>query len=221
MKSALIIGASGGIGAAVADQLEADRVDVTRLSRSVDGFDVSNPATVARCLDRLDGPFDLIFISIGILAPLTGRPEKSLSALKHDDMARVFQVNTIGPALVLSHAARLIPKDRRAVVATLSARVGSIGDNQIGGWYSYRASKAALNQIVHGAAIELGRSHKESLCVALHPGTVATPFTAEYAGRHKTVPPQEAAENLLRVIKALKPEHTGGFYDYAAKEIPW
>ena len=107
------------------------------------------------------------------------------------------------------------------MVAVLSARVGSIGDNRIGGWHSYRASKAALNQIVHGAAIELGRSHKQSICVALHPGTVGTPFTAEYAGRHKTVPAKEAAANLIDVVNDLRVEQSGGFYDYAGQEINW
>lgn len=218
---ALVIGASGGIGSAVYDALEADRWNVTGLSRSVDGFDVGNEASVQRGLDRLEGVFDLVFIGVGILAPLWGKPEKTITALKHDDMARVFQVNTIGPALILARLSRLLPKDRRAVVATLSARVGSIGDNQIGGWYSYRASKAALNQIVHGAAIELGRSHKQSICVALHPGTVETPFTANYAGRHKTVPADQAARNLLGVIERLTTEQSGGFYDYAGQEIVW
>ena len=136
-------------------------------------------------------------------------------------MAHVFAVNAIGPALILRHVSRLMPKDKRSVVAVLSARVGSIGDNQIGGWYSYRASKAALNQIVHGAAIELGRSHKQSICVALHPGTVETPFTKDYAGRHKTVSAQEAALNLLDVIADLTPGQSGGFYDYAGQEIVW
>ena len=103
----------------------------------------------------------------------------------------------------------------------LSARVGSIGDNRIGGWYSYRASKAALNQIVHGAAIEVGRSHKDSIVVALHPGTVQTAFTAEYAGRHKTVTAQEAAGNLLGVTGGLTVEQSGGFFDYAGAVVPW
>lgn len=218
---ALVIGASGGIGAAVSAKLTADRWDVTELSRSVDGFDVGNAASVERCMAAQSGPYDLIFVALGILAPLWGAPEKTLSAIKPEDMARVFAVNTIGPALILRHAARLLPKDGRGVIAALSARVGSIGDNKIGGWYSYRASKAALNQIVHGAAIELARSHKQSICVALHPGTVATEFTRDYAGRHKTVTPQEAAENLLGVIARLSPEQTGGFYDYAGKEIVW
>ncbi|MFG5381273.1 SDR family NAD(P)-dependent oxidoreductase [Yoonia sp. R2-816] len=218
---ALIIGASGGIGGAVTRHLEGQKWEVATLSRSEDGFDVGRADTVERCMTQMEGPFDLIFIAVGILAPLWGAPEKALTALKADDMARVFAVNTIGPALILRHAARLLPKDGRGVVATLSARVGSIGDNQIGGWYSYRASKAALNQIIHGAAIELGRSHRQSICVALHPGTVETPFTAKYADRHKTVPAEDAAANLLRVIKRLTPEQSGGFFDYAGKEIPW
>ena len=218
---ALVIGASGGIGSAVFARLKADGWDVTGLSRSVDGFDVGNAGSVARCMEMQTGTFDLIFVAIGILAPLWGAPEKALSAIKPEDMARVFAVNTIGPALILRHAARLLPKDRRSVVATLSARVGSIGDNKIGGWHSYRASKAALNQIVHGAAIELGRSHKQSICVSLHPGTVETSFTENYAGRHKTVPADEAASNLLGVIAKLTPAQSGGFYDYAGTEIVW
>ena len=113
-------------------------------------------------------------------------------------MADVFAVNAIGPALILKEVPKLLTKD--GVCAVLSARVGSIGDNQIGGWYSYRASKAALNQIVHGAAIEIGRSHKNAKVVALHPGTVETPFTANYAARHKTIPAEEAAANLFRSV---------------------
>lgn len=218
---ALVIGASGGIGSEFARQLETAGWDVTRLSRRIDGLDITDPASVERHLSAIEGPFALIFVAVGILAPLGGSPEKSLTAISAGDMAQVMAVNAIGPALVLSHASRLLAKDRRGVVAVLSARVGSIGDNRIGGWHSYRASKAALNQIVHGAAIELGRSHKESVCVALHPGTVETPFTAEYAGRHKTVPAQEAAVNLLSVLDGLSPEHSGGFYDYAGQEIQW
>jgi NAD(P)-dependent dehydrogenase (short-subunit alcohol dehydrogenase family) len=218
---ALIIGASGGIGGAVTARLRDQGWQVATLSRSADGFDVGKPASVDKLLDQIAGPFDLIFIALGILAPPQGGPEKALSAIRSNDMARVFAVNTIGPALILRHAARQLPKDRRAVVATLSARVGSIGDNQIGGWHSYRASKAALNPIIHGAAIELGRSHKNSICVALHPGTVETPFTVNYAGRHKTVPATQAAANLLNVISNLTPKQTGGFYDYAGQEVVW
>lgn len=220
-RRALVIGASGGIGAAVSNALLVRGWDVVGLSRSNDDFDVTDPDAVAEGLGSLKGVFDLVFVAVGVLAANGGAPEKSLSAIEADQMRQVFAVNTIGPALILRHAADLLPRERRGVIATLSARVGSIGDNRIGGWYSYRASKAALNQIVHGAAIELARSHKQSICVALHPGTVETPFTAKYAGRHKTVPADEAAANLLAVLDGLTPDQTGGFYDYAGKEIVW
>lgn len=221
MTHALIIGASGGIGQAVAATLQGEGAQIVTLSRRADGLDVTDPASVDRHLSAITGPFDLIVIAVGILAPLGGAPEKSLDAIAAGDMAQVMAVNAIGPALILRHAARLLPRDRRAVVGVLSARVGSIGDNGIGGWHSYRASKAALNQIVHGAAIELGRSHKQSVVAALHPGTVATPFTANYAGRHKTVSADDAARNLLSVMENLTTADSGGFFDYTGKPVPW
>jgi len=217
MKNALIIGASGGIGRAICGTLEADGVVVTRLSRSSDGLDVTNPASVERVLGAVAGPFDMIFVAIGVL----GTPEKALSGVTSEEMAHLFAVNTIGPALIMRHLSRLLSKDRRGVFAVLSARVGSIGDNHIGGWYSYRASKAALNQIVHGAAIELGRSHKQSIVVALHPGTVETEFTAAFQGRHKTVPAAQAAQNLVNVMHNLEASDTGGFFAYDGSVVPW
>jgi NAD(P)-dependent dehydrogenase (short-subunit alcohol dehydrogenase family) len=135
-------------------------------------------------------------------------------------MAKVFAANAIGPALVLKHAQRLIPRDRACRIAVLTARVGSIGDNAMGGWYSYRAAKAAANQIVHTAAIEIGRKRREAVVVALHPGTVATPFTSGYPA-HKKVEADVAAENLLRVMDGLNPADTGGFFDWAGKRVPW
>lgn len=212
MERSLIIGATGGIGAALA---AAAAGDVVGVSRCVDGLDLTDGASVGRVLGRVDGVFDRIVIATGAL----GVPEKSLAAMDADAMAKVFAVNTIGPAMVLREVPRLLAPAGR--VAVLSARVGSIGDNRIGGWHSYRASKAAMNQIVRGAAIELARTHKGSVCVALHPGTVATPFTAKYAGRHRTVSADEAAANLWRVIKALSPDQTGGFFDYAGEVVPW
>ena len=220
MESALVIGATGGIGSAVVEILESQGVTVTGISRA-DGFDVTQPESVEQVLGAIISKYDLIFVAIGILAGQGNAPEKSLAAVNAEAMHEVFAVNTIGPALILRHAARLLNKDKRGVVAVLSARVGSIGDNRIGGWHSYRASKAALNQIVHGAAIELGRSHKNSVCVALHPGTVETPFTADYVGRHKTVSAKDAATNLIDVLKDLGVEDSGGFYDYVGQKIDW
>lgn len=221
MENALVIGASGGIGRALCERLKARGSAVTALSRSGTGFDLRNPETVEAALADLNGPFDLVFVASGALEIDGAEPEKTVRAIDAEAMMAQFAVNAVGPALVLRHAARLLPRDRRAVFAVLSARVGSIGDNRLGGWISYRAAKAAVNQIVHTGAIELSRTHRQSLCVALHPGTVATEFTKKYLGRHPAVPPQEAAENLLRVIDGLQPEHTGGFYDWAGKEIVW
>jgi NAD(P)-dependent dehydrogenase (short-subunit alcohol dehydrogenase family) len=121
---------------------------------------------------------------------------------------------------VLKHALRLLPRDRRSVFAVLSARVGSIGDNRTGGWYGYRAAKAALNQLMHGAAVEVARTHPHAVVASLHPGTVATEFTAGYPD-HDKVTPDAAAANLLHVIDTLVPAQSGGFWDYAGREIPW
>lgn len=214
---ALVIGASGGIGQAVTQALRYSGDEVVTLSRSAEGLDVTDAGSVDAVLGGVSGPFDVIFVAVGVL----GTPEKSLDAIDAGAMAEVMAVNAIGPALILRHLPRLLPRSGRSVCAVLSARVGSIGDNRIGGWYSYRASKAALNQIVHGAAIEVGRSHKDSIVVALHPGTVQTAFTAEYAGRHKTVTAQEAAGNLLGVTGGLTVEQSGGFFDYAGAVVPW
>ncbi len=220
MKSALIIGATGGIGQAISAALRDKGVAVTGLSRA-DGLDVTDPAAVDQVLAAVSGPYDLIFVAIGILALPGDAPEKTLGAVTAAAMAGVFAVNAVGPALILRHAARLLRRDGRGVVAVLSARVGSIGDNKMGGWYAYRASKAALNQIVHGAAIELGRSHRQSVVVALHPGTVATSFTASYAGKHPTVTPDVSAGHLLSVLNGLTPADTGGFFDWAGDTVPW
>jgi NAD(P)-dependent dehydrogenase (short-subunit alcohol dehydrogenase family) len=196
-------------------------VQVTGLSRSADGFDITDEASVEAHLSALEGPFDGLIVATGALEIGGAGPEKSIRAVTAQAMADQFAVNAIGPALVLRHAARLLPREGRSVCAVLTARVGSIGDNRIGGWTSYRAAKAAANQIVHTTAIELGRTHPELICVALHPGTVQTPFTAKYLGRHPAVPASEAAENLLRVMEGLNVAQTGGFYDWAGTEVQW
>lgn len=221
MENALIIGASGGIGRAVSAALEARGVAVTRLSRSSDGLDVTDEASVAAALGALTGPFDLILVATGALEIGGAAPEKALRQVSAQAMLDQFALNCMGPSLVLKHSVRLLPREGRAVFAALSARVGSIGDNGFGGWYSYRTAKAALNQMIHTGAIELGRSHRAAICVALHPGTVETDFTRKYLGRHPAVPASEAAENLLRVIQGLRPEDSGGFFDWQGKPVPW
>lgn len=221
MKRSLIIGASGGIGAAFAQAATVRGDEVIRLSRSRHGFDLLDEVSVRSHLTALIGTFDTVVIATGALEIAGAQPEKSIRAISQKAMMDQFTLNAVGPALVLAHAADLLPKDRRGVFAVLSARVGSIGDNRLGGWVSYRSAKAAVNQIVHTAAIELARSHPQSICVALHPGTVATPFTEKYLGRHRGVAPDEAAENLLQVMDGLQPGDSGGFFDWAGKSVPW
>jgi NAD(P)-dependent dehydrogenase (short-subunit alcohol dehydrogenase family) len=218
---ALVIGSSGGIGAALCAALTTQGWQVTGLSRRDHGLDVTDEASVEAAMGALQAPFQRIIIATGALEIGPHTPEKALRHVTADGMAAQFALNAIGPALVLKHALRLLPRDEPAVIAALSARVGSIGDNRAGGWHSYRAAKAALNQIIRGTSIELARSHKQTVCVALHPGTVQTKFTEKYLGRHPAVPAPEAAENLLRVIVGLTPAQTGHFFDWSGTEVPW
>ena len=221
MKQALVIGASGGIGGALCTELASQGWQVMGLSRSIDGLDVTDEASIAQHLGALKGPFQRIIIATGALEIDGHAPEKALKHLSAEGMALQFALNTIGPALVMKHAVALLPRDAPCVVAALSARVGSIEDNRAGGWHSYRAAKAALNQVIRGAAIELGRSHKHAVCVALHPGTVATSFTEKYLGRHPAVSAPEAAANLIQVMDGLRPADSGQFFDWAGKRVAW
>ena len=222
---AVVIGASGGIGGAVCADLRARGAEVVALSRSGDGLDVTDEASVARVLGAVSGEVDLVFVASGALdLDLQGArvgPEKALRALNAQAMAASFAVNAMGPALVLKHSLRLMPRGRRAVFACLSARVGSIGDNRLGGWYSYRAAKAALNQMVRTASVEVARTHPQAVLCALHPGTVVTDLTAPHAGGHPTVTPAVAAGHLLGVIDGLSPAESGGFFDWSGAVVPW
>ncbi|MDA8746900.1 SDR family NAD(P)-dependent oxidoreductase [Litoreibacter sp.] len=218
MKRHLIIGASGGIGSAVAEALQGE---VTCLSRSGDGLDITDEDSIKAAFAQLSGTYDTVLVATGALSIDGYAPEKTIKTLTPEVLLGQFRTNAIGPALILKHALPFLPRDRRAVFAALSARVGSIGDNKMGGWHSYRTAKAALNQLIHGAAIELRRTHKHAICICLHPGTVETAFTAKYAAHHKTVPAQDAARNLIAVMDSLTVESTGGFFDYSGTEIPW
>lgn len=217
---ALILGTTGGIGAALTAELGKTH-EIIGLSRSEDGFDLTNPVEVDRGLESLEGTFERVIVATGALEIAGAAPEKSLRDVTSQALLDQYLLNAVGPALVLRHAHRLLPKGEPSVFAVLSARVGSIGDNRLGGWYSYRAAKAAVNQLVHTAAIELGRSHRHTAVVSLHPGTVATAFTEKYLGRHPAVPPSEAARNLVAVMDGLGPQQTGGFFDWSGAEVAW
>jgi len=220
MKRALVVGASGGIGGALVQGLQRNGHHVTTLSRSIDNFDITDEACIIEALGRVRGPFETIIVATGALEIGPYGPEKHLKALCPEALAAQFTLNAVGPALVLKHSLQHIPSDRRAVFAALSARVGSIGDIRLGGWYSYRASKAALNQLIHTAAIEVARCHKQAICVTLHPGTVATRFTEKYSD-HARVSARQAASNLLAVIENLSPSETGKFFDWSGAEVAW
>lgn len=217
---ALVVGASGGIGSALESALR-ERGEVVGLSRSGDGLEVTDEASVARVIGALEGPFDLVIVATGALVLGGVGPEKSLRAVTAGGLAAQFAVNAIGPALVMKHALRLLPRDRVARLAVLSARVGSIGDNALGGWYGYRAAKAALNQLVRTASVEAKRTHPLSVFVSLHPGTVETGLAPALRAGHPSVSPEAAAGNLLRVVESLGPDQSGGFYDWKGEMVPW
>ena len=226
--TAVVIGSSGGIGASMVKALEQSGAiaEVMAFSRSsepaIDLLDEQSIAEAAQAVKAKQTDLRLVFDATGILHGSGFAPEKSLSAITPEHMAHAFAINAIGPALVMKHFLPLLPRQGRSVFATLSAKVGSIGDNALGGWYSYRASKAALNQLVHTAAIELARRKPEAICVALHPGTVDTGLSADFAKAGLNVrQPAEAAAQLTSVLDRLTNEQTGGFYDYRGNELPW
>jgi NAD(P)-dependent dehydrogenase (short-subunit alcohol dehydrogenase family) len=224
---ALVIGASGGIGNAISDVLQGDPrcAGVFRLSRrDTPGFDLPDEASVASAAARIAAEtdsLDFIFNATGALTIDGVGPEKALRAIDPEAMLRQFRLNAVGPALLFKHFSPLLPRDRRSLFASLSARVGSIGDNNLGGWISYRAAKAAQNQIVRTAAIEIARTRPLAVIATLHPGTVDTALSAGFRGNHAAVSPAEAAADLLSVMDALPPEKTGGFFAYDGAVIEW
>jgi NAD(P)-dependent dehydrogenase (short-subunit alcohol dehydrogenase family) len=237
---AVVVGANGGIGRALIAALRqgAKYGHVAGLSRrrpsdltddahqtwiEADILEAQSLVAAARRVEGLGTPTRVIVATGALHGPGFG-PEKSLRALNADILAQVFEINAIGPALVARQFLPLLPRDRASVFAALSARVGSIADNATGGWYGYRAAKAALNMIIHTAAIEHARSHPFGVCVAIHPGTVATPLSRPFTGQTppaRLFTPRIAAGHILDVLDGLGPEATGGFYAWDGAAIPW
>lgn len=224
---AVVVGGSGGVGAALVAALRNcpaydEVLALGRRSRpALDLLDEASIAAAAAAV-RARGVPTLVFDATGFLHGAGMQPEKSWRELDPAHLAHAFAINAIGPALLMKHFLPLLPRDRRAVFATLSARVGSIGDNRLGGWYAYRASKAALNQLVRTAAVELRRSRPQAICVALHPGTVDTGLSAPFAKSGLQLqPPAEAAVRLLAVIERLGPGDSGEFFDHRGEPVPW
>ncbi len=225
---AAIIGATGGIGHALGELISRDpRCGLlARLSRqsepAIDFNDEDSLVRAARHFNDQNIQFDALIIATGVLtAPDGTPPEKAFRDLKAETLQQILAVNTVGPALALKHFLPLLPRKNRCLVATLSARVGSIGDNDLGGWISYRTSKAALNQITRTAAIEQKRRNPESVCVALHPGTIETDLSRPLARGKFTHSPEACARNLISVLDTLPADQTGRFFDYAGSEVEW
>jgi len=235
-RTAAVFGSSGGIGLALCEALaQAGCETVYAGSRQGTAptrgpfkpftFDLKDEGTIAdaSAMIKADPP-EWVVIASGVLTLADGTgPERTYKRLDPAAMAEVFAINTIGPALVAKHILPLMPRDRRFVVAALSARVGSISDNGLGGWHSYRASKAALNMLIRNFALEMGRTHKHGVIVGLHPGTVdsrlSQPFQSNLPDGQLTAP-DVAAANLLGVLSALGPEQSGRVFDYKGDEIP-
>jgi len=222
---ALVIGASGALGAAFGDLLQADPrcAGVWRLGRQtavrVDFADEASLAEAAAAL-RQEAPFHLVMVATGVLHLPGVQPEKRLADLSFGAMEEVFRINTFGPALVMRHFAPLLDR-QRSVMAVLSAKVGSLGDNRLGGWYSYRASKAALNMMVKTASIEMRRTHPGAVLVALHPGTVKSALSRPFRGDEIGRQPLEAAAAMLETLDGLRAEDSGTFVAYDGAMLPW
>ena len=214
-RRAVVLGAHGGIGAAMVALLRARGDAVVALARDgTPAIDLTDEASLANAAQVCGNGLDLVLDATGFLHGAGFMPEKSFRQIDPAHMALSFAINATGPALLMKHFLPRLARGRRAVFATLSARVGSITDNQLGGWMSYRAAKAALNMLVRCAAIELARTNPTALCVALHPGTVATNLSAPFgkAGLD-VVTPETATARLLTVIDALTPAESGHLVD--------
>jgi len=223
---AIVLGATGAIGGAFEKALlrMPACAGVIGLGRQTDpAFDLEDEASIAACARAVApaGPFDLIVDATGALHIDGVAPEKRLQDLNADRLSRAFTINAIGPALLMKHFTPLLPAKSRCMFATLSARVGSIADNRKGGWYGYRASKAARNMLLRTAAVEACRQRPEAVFVALQPGTVRSRLSAPFAAGADAMDPDVSAALLLGAIDALPARGEAAFIDYRGQPIEW
>ena len=220
-RRALVVGATGGIGAALLVALRADpAMQAIGLGRrTTPAIDLLDEASMVAAARAIGSPLHLIIDATGALHINGTPPEKRLADVSPETLAAAFALNASGPILLLKHFAPLLPRHLPSVFATLSARVGSIADNGLGGWYSYRASKAALNQFMRTAAIEIARTHPLAKILCIHPGTVRTGLTSPVIGPDKCAEPATAAAQILHVVQTA--EGTGLFLDWNGMIVPW
>lgn len=223
--SVLVIGSSGTIGSHFVKLLESNPScsKVVGIHRnSAHAIDYHRPETIQAAADSLAelGPFQLIINTIGVLHSEQWMPEKKLDDLNHTQLTEMFNANTIGPALTIKYFSKLLDP-KHGVMATLSAKVGSIEDNRLGGWYSYRASKAALNMIIKTASIEFARTKPNVALIALHPGTVNSGLSQPFRGQQIGRDPIEAVSDMFRVLENIDQEDSGSFLTYSGEKLPW
>ena len=219
---ALVFGASGGIGQAFSRFLE-DKLgseNVVNVSRSFDGFEISDEEKILKFSESIEGTFNLIINATGVLQTTEEGPEKTINVVKQKLMIDMMTINAIGPALLLKNFSKKLDKTKFSVFVNLSARVGSITDNRLGGWISYRSSKAALNQIIKTSSIEINRRNKNAICVGLHPGTVKTRFTEKFQNTTETISPDESVKMMMKVVENLSVDDNGYCFAYDGKVIP-
>jgi len=236
-KKCIIIGSSGAIGSEFVNQMDSSganqiysfsRTETSFFSETIinNDIDITDEASIQNAALSVaeKGPFDVIILATGILYDDDVKPEKALRQLNKHNFEKIYLVNTIGPALIMKHFSPLLNKNDTSLFAVLSARVGSVEDNQMGGWYAYRASKAALNMVMRNTAIEIGRFNKNSIFVSLHPGTVDSHLSEPFK---KNVKPEKlftaefAVSNLLNVLSSLTPKDTGNFFAWDGQKIPF
>lgn len=219
---ALVFGASGGIGQAFSRFLEnkLGSENVVNVSRSFDGFEISDEEKIFKLSESIEGSFNLIINATGVLQTTEEGPEKTINVVKQKSMIDMMTINAIGPALLLKNFSKKLDKTKFSVFVNLSARVGSITDNRLGGWISYRSSKAALNQIIKTSSIEINRRNKNAICVGLHPGTVKTRFTEKFQNTTETISPDESVKMMMNVVENLSVDDNGYCFAYDGKVIP-
>ena len=233
-----VFGANGAIGSAFLRQLRRRYPDALLRAVARGDIDTAEPGAVRHRVDPSDenalgkavrgiaaaGPLDMVLVATGMLHGGGHMPEKALRDVSAESLHQLFHANTTVPALILKHATPYLRRDGRAVFAALSARVGSIGDNRLGGWYAYRASKAALNMVLRTAAIEIARRNSQSLIVGLHPGTVESALSAPFSRsvpEGSMVDPDVSAANMLDVLDGLEPGQSGGFFAWDGSRITY
>ncbi|MDP2192972.1 MAG: SDR family NAD(P)-dependent oxidoreductase [Alphaproteobacteria bacterium] len=227
VKNIAVIGASGGIGKAFIEVLSKQYPNshlypFSRTTGYKIDYAMEDSIAEAANIASTTGPLDLVIVANGILHTQDMMPEKSIKELSREKFQTIFEINTIVPALIAKYFLPHLNRDNTSIFAALSARVGSISDNHLGGWYAYRSSKAALNMIIKNGAIEIGRRNKNAIIVGLHPGTVDTNLSRPF---HKTIPidqlltPHQSVEKLLGVLASLTPNDSGKCFAWDGEEI--